>query len=220
LSVKGLFMNEGESSGTDDDLQRLREAGPGALAALYARYRERLRRMVDLRLDARLRSRLDASDILQEAFLDVTRDLPAYLDRPDIPPFLWMRIHVGRRLSLAHRRHLGTRARDAGLEIALNHQAIPGASSVGLALMLLGRDTSPSRAAQRAERVVLVQEALNGLEPIDREILALRHFEQLSRAEAAAALGIDPATGAKRYFRALTRLKAVLAMLPDGLEGL
>lgn len=216
----GTPASDDAPSETDRIIERLRAATPGALAALFDSYRDRLRRMVDLRIDSRLRSRLDASDILQEAYLDVSRDLAAYLAEPKIRPFLWLRLHVGRRLAIAHRRHLGTRMRDAGLEISLYHQAMPGASSAGLAMMLLGRHTSPSDAAQRAERLVRVRDALNGLEPIDREILALRHFEQLSRSEAAAALGIDPATGAKRYFRALKRLKDVLATLPDGLEGL
>lgn len=216
----GTSADDRVSGEPDAIIARLRAAAPGALAALFNLYRDRLRRMIDLRIDPRLRSRLDASDILQEAYLDVSRDLDSYLADPKIRPFLWMRIHVGRRLAIAHRQHLGTRMRDAGLEISLNHHAIPEASSAGLALMLIGRHTSPSQAAQRAERLMRVRDALNGLEPLDREILALRHFEQLSRAEAAAALGIDPETGAKRYFRALKRLKDVLATLPDGLEGL
>jgi RNA polymerase sigma-70 factor (ECF subfamily) len=175
--------------------------------------------MVELRIDPRLRSRLDASDILQEAYLDLSRDFPSYLASPELRPFLWMRLHVGRNLAIAHRRHLGARMRDAGLEISLyHHQEYPGASSVGLAHMLLGRDTSPSQAAQRAERLAMVQKALNDLEPIDREILALRHFEHLSRSEAAAILGIDPTTGAKRYYRALLRLREILTTIPDGLE--
>jgi RNA polymerase sigma-70 factor (ECF subfamily) len=86
--------------------------------------------------------------------------------------------------------------------------------------MILGRHTSPTQAAQRAERMVRVQEALNGLEPTDREILALRHFEELGRAEAAEVLGISQDAGAKRYFRALKRLKDVLSALPGGWESL
>jgi len=212
-------MSELASSGQDQDLAFLHVGDSEALAELFNRYRERLRRMVELRIDARVRSRLDAADILQEAFLDLSHDLPAYLAGPELRPFLWMRLHVSRRLAIAHRQHLGTRMRDASLEISLYHHAIPGASSVGLALMLLGRDTSPSQAAQRAERLAMVQEALNGLEPIDREILALRHFEQLSRSEAAAVLGIDPTTGAKRYFRALTRLREILSTSQHDFEG-
>ena len=110
--------------------------------------------------------------------------------------------------------------RDAGREVSLYHQALPQASTAALASMLLGRDTSPTHAAQRAEKLLRVQEALNSLEPADREILALRHFEQLNRGEAAQALGITEEAGAKRYIRALKRIKDFLARMPGGLEGL
>jgi RNA polymerase sigma-70 factor (ECF subfamily) len=203
-----------------DPLDRLRGGDRGALAAFFEQHRDRLRRMVELRLDARLRSRLDASDVVQEAFLDVARDLDAYLADPKFPPLLWLRMHVGRRLTTMHRQHLGTKMRDARLEISLYQGALPEASSAALASMLLGRQTSPTQAAQRAERLLRVQEALNSLDPIDREVLALRHFEQLGRAETAQVLGITQEAGAKRYFRALKRLKDVLATLPGGWEGL
>jgi RNA polymerase sigma-70 factor (ECF subfamily) len=203
-----------------DIYEQLRGGGRGALAALFNRYRDRLRRMVMLRMDDRLRARVDASDVLQEAYLDVERDLDAYLADPRLPPLLWLRIHVGRRLAQVHRQHVGTQMRDAGLEISLYRGALPEASSAALASMLLGRLTSPTEAARRAERLLQVQEALNSLDPIDREVLALRHFEQLGRAEAAQVLGITQEAGAKRYFRALKRLKDVLATMPGGLEGL
>ena len=203
-----------------DLIGRLRAGDRPALAELFDRHRERLRRMVDLRMDHRLRARLDASDVLQEAYLDVARDLDAYLADPVLSPLLWLRLHVGRRLTTLHRQHLGTRMRDAALEISLYRDALPEASSAALASMLLGRQTSPTQAAQRAERLLRVQEALNTLDPIDREILALRHFEQLGRAEAAGALGISQEAGAKRYYRALKRLKDVLATMPGGGEGL
>jgi RNA polymerase sigma-70 factor (ECF subfamily) len=170
-------------------------------------------------MDPRLRARVDASDVLQEAYLDLARDLDAYRAEPKLPPLLWMRLHVGRRLTTLHRQHLGTRMRDAGLEVSLYREALPQASSAALASMLLGRQTSPTQAAQRAERLLRVQEALNALDPIDREVLALRHFEQLDRAETAEVLGISPEAGAKRYFRALKRLKEVLASMPGGCEG-
>jgi RNA polymerase sigma-70 factor (ECF subfamily) len=204
----------------NDSIEQLSAGDRRSLAALFARHRERLRRMVELRLDPRLRARLDASDVVQDAFLDVDRDLEAYLADPRLPPLLWLRLHVGRRLTTLHRQHLGTKMRDAGLEISLYHEAMPEASSAALASMLLGRYTTPTQAAQRAERLLRVQEALNSLDPIDREVLALRHFEQLGRSEAAAVLGITHEAGAKRYFRALKRLKDVLATLPGGWEGL
>src|SRR3954467_2244156 len=205
---------------TTELIERLRGGDRRALATLFDRYRDRLRRMVELRIDARVRARLDASDVLQEAFLDVNRDLDAYLADPKLPPLLWLRLHVGRRLTTLHRQHLGTRMRDAGREISLYRDALPEASSAALASMLLGKHTSPTQAAQRAERLLRVQEALNTLDTIDREVLALRHFEQLSRAEAAEVLGISPEAGAKRYFRALKRLKEVLASMPGGWEGI
>ena len=102
-----------------DPIDRLRGGDRGALAGLFDEHRERLRRMVELRIDARLRARIDASDVLQEAFLDVSNDLDAYLADPKLPPLLWLRLHVGRRLTTLHRQHLGTKMRDAGLEISL-----------------------------------------------------------------------------------------------------
>jgi RNA polymerase sigma-70 factor (ECF subfamily) len=201
-------------------LNRLRTGDRRALAELFDQNRDRLRRMVELRMDPRLRARLDASDVLQEAYLELAGDLEAYLADLKLKPLLWMRLHIGRRLATLHRRHLGTPMRDAGLEVSLYREALPEASSAALASMLLGRHTSPTQAARRAERLFRVQEALNTLDPIDREVLALRHFEQLSRAETAEVLGISPETGAKRYFRALKRLKAVLATMPGGWEGI
>ncbi len=130
-----------------DPIDRLRGGDRAALAALFDEHRDRLRRMVDLRLDARLRARLDASDVLQDAYLDVAHDLDAYLADPKLPPLLWLRLHVGRRLATLHRKHLGTKMRDAGLEISLYQGALPEASSAALASMLLGRHTSPTQAA-------------------------------------------------------------------------
>jgi RNA polymerase sigma-70 factor (ECF subfamily) len=201
-------------------INRLRAGDRQALGELFHCYRERLRRMVELRMDCRLRTRLDASDVLQEAYLDLASDLDAYRADAKLQPLLWMRLHVGRRLTMLHRRHLGAQLRDAGLEISLYREALPQASSAALASMLLGRHTSPTQAAQRAERLLRVQEALNTLDPIDREVLALKHFEELSRAETAEVLGISPEAAAKRYFRALKRLKEVLASMPGGWEGI
>jgi RNA polymerase sigma-70 factor (ECF subfamily) len=201
-------------------ISRLRAGDRQALGDLFHCYRERLGRMVELRMDPRLRTRLDASDVLQEAYLELARDLDAYRADLKLSPLLWMRLHVGRRLTTLHRRHLGAQMRDAGLEISLYREALPQASSAALASMLLGRHTSPTQAAQRAERLLRIQEALNTLDSIDREVLALKHFEELSRAETAEVLSISPEAAAKRYFRALKRLKEVLASMPGGWEGI
>ena len=209
-----------DSSETGQLFGRARAGDRLALSELLERHRDRLRRMVDLRLDWRLRGRLDPSDVVQEAYLDVARRLDDYLRDPKLPPFLWLRLIVGERLTNLHRHHLGFKMRDAGREVSLYREALPEASSAALASMLLGRHTSPTQAALRAERMLRVQEALNRLDPIDREVLALRHFEQLNRAETAQVLGISEEAGAKRYIRALKRLKDILAKLPGGLEGL
>ncbi len=204
---------------SDPLIERLRAGDKRALVELFQHHRDRLRRMVQLRMDWRLQSRLDASDVLQEAFLDVASRLDDYLREPKLPPFLWLRMCVGEELINIHRRHLGTKRRDAGREISLQRRAGPEASSAALASMLLGENTSPTQAAVRAERLMAVQEALAALEPIDREIVALRHFEQLSRAETAQVLGIREEAAAKRYIRAIQRLKARLAESPWGTEA-
>ena len=208
-----------DQTNTELLLERLRAGDRQALTDLFQRNRNRLRRMVELRMDTRLQGRVDASDVLQDAFLDAATYLDAYLRAPDFPPFLWLRCVVSQRLGIYHRRHCGTKMRDVAQEVSLYRNALPQASSAALASMLLGRLTSPSNAAIRAEQVLRVQEALNALDPIDREVIALRQFEELSRAEAAAVLEITEEAAAKRYMRALRRLKAVLAAQPDGRDG-
>jgi RNA polymerase sigma-70 factor (ECF subfamily) len=148
--------------------------------------------------------------VLQDAYLHASRILADYLKNPAIPFYLWLRSIAGQRMAILHRHHLGVLGRQAGREVSLYQGALPEASSAALAAQLLGRDTRPSEAAQRAERAIQLQDALNGLEPIDREILALRHFEQLSNAEAARLLGLRESAASKRYTRALRHLKDLL----------
>jgi RNA polymerase sigma-70 factor (ECF subfamily) len=208
------------SSDTIRLIERLRAGDRQALNEFFTRHRGRLRRMVEMRMDWRLQARLDASDVIQEAFLEAVTRLDEFLRDPALPLFLWLRLMVGERLTRLHRHHLGTRMRDAGREVALYRQALPAASSAALAAQLLGKHTSPTQAAVRAERMLRLQEALNTLDPLDREILSLRHFEELTRVEAAKVLDIEEGAAAKRYVRALKRLKIILAALPGGLEGL
>ena len=174
-------------------------------------YRERLRRMVQLRLDRRVAARVDPSDVLQDAFMDASQQLDQYVARPPMPLFLWLRFLTGQRLMAIHRQHLGAQKRDARQEVALNRPAMPEADSLSLSCGLLGQVTSPSMAAFRGELQVRLQETVDRLDPLDREILALRHYEELTNQEAAWELGITPAAASKRYIRALERLKAVLA---------
>jgi RNA polymerase sigma-70 factor, ECF subfamily len=201
-------------------LSRAVAGDPDAWRGLFDRDRDRLRRMVALRLDRRLQGRIDPSDVIQEAQIEAITRLPEYLRESNLPFFLWLRLIVGQRLKVLHRRHLGTRIRDADREIGLYHGDLPEAMSAVLAARLLGHLTKPSEAAVRAERKIRIQSALDAMDGLDREILALRHFEQLSNGEVARALGLSKSAASKRYVRALLRLKEILAAGRGGLSEL
>jgi RNA polymerase sigma-70 factor (ECF subfamily) len=198
------------SEGLEELERRLRRGDATAAGELFALHRDRLRRMVGLRLDRRLQGRLDASDVLQEAFLDVQQKAADFGEK-GMPAYLWLRLVVAERLLALHRRHLGAKIRDAGQEVSLYRGGLPAASTHSLANLLLGRMTSPSEAAVRAERQVRLQDALNQMDALDREVLALRHFEELSNGETAAVLGLSKSAASNRYVRALKRLRDVLS---------
>lgn len=183
---------------------------------LLTEHRPRLRRMVSLRMDRRLQGRIDPSDVIQESLVDAAKRLPEYAQNPPLPFFLWLRFLTGQRLMEQHRRHL-VKVRDAGREISLYRGAFPETTTADLAAHFLGKLSSPSQVAIRIEQKLRLQEALNALEPLDREVLALRHFEQLSNNEAAEVLGLDKSAASKRYTRALVRLKDVLMSMPGSL---
>jgi RNA polymerase sigma-70 factor (ECF subfamily) len=211
---------DSNSSGTLRLLRQAEEGDQQAWSEMLAKHYDRLLRMVALRLDQRLQGRIDAEDVVQEAWLEASTHLAEYLEQPTMPFFLWLRGITGNVLLTVHRRHLGTQKRNAGQEVALYRGSLPGASSAALAAQLLGKDTRPSEAAIRAERKILLQQALNLMDPIDREVLALRHFEQLTTPEVAQVLEITKKAAAKRYIRALKRLKEILLNLPGGMgEG-
>lgn len=199
---------------TEDLLQRAKDGDASALGVLFEHYRDRLRKMVRLRLDRRVAGRLDPSDVLQDAYLDVTQRFPEYITAPAVPFYVWLRALTGQRLIDLHRRHLGAKMRDAGQEISLCTGAWPQASSASLAQQLLAGLTSPTQAAIRSEMQLRLQESLNGMDPIDREVVVLRHFEELNNLDTAAVLGIEPSAASKRYLRAIRRLKAILDQVP------
>jgi RNA polymerase sigma-70 factor (ECF subfamily) len=200
-------------------LDAARNGDEGALAALVERHRDRLERMIRLRMDRRLQGRVDPADIVQDAYLAVRGKFSQYSADPRLPFFLWLRLEVGQKLVDVHRFHLGTQMRDAGQEVSLYRGALPQVTSLSLAEHLLGKLTTASRTAMRLELKLRVQEALNSMDPHDREVLILRHFEELSNAEAAQVLGIKPSAAVNRYVRALKRLKGVFEKMPGGIEG-
>jgi RNA polymerase sigma-70 factor, ECF subfamily len=200
-----------------DEIELLSLAAAGdeeAARELYSHYRVRLKRMVHLRLSRRLQGRVDDSDVLQESYLEISKRLPEYVRDPKLPFFLWLRHMTGLKLKEVHRRHLGTQSRDADREISLHRGGLPEADSISLAAQLLGHLTTPSQAAMKAEVRLLVQDALTSMDPIDREVLALKHFEQLSTSEIAEVLGLSKAGAGSRYLRAIKRLKEILSSIP------
>jgi RNA polymerase sigma-70 factor (ECF subfamily) len=211
-------MSDEDARDDDDLLRRLDLADERALVELFARHRERLRRMVRLRLDRRLQGRIDSSDVLQEAHLEVARRAREYLEQRTMPPYLWFRFLTGQALLGLHRHHFGARMRDPAQEVSLRPQGPPQATSVSLAEMLLGRLTSPTLAARRAEMQLRLQGVLDTMEPLDREVVALRHFEELSNGEVAQVLGLSKTAASNRYLRALGRLRKMLEEIPGFLD--
>lgn len=206
---------------TDEELLTAASNGDeGALATLVERHRHRLECMVRLRMDQRLQGRVDPSDVVQDAYLAVRGKFSQYCADRSLPFFLWLRLEVGQKLVDVHRFHLGSQMRDAGQEVSLHHGALPQVTSLSLAEHLLGKLTTASRAAMRVELKLRVQEALNSMDPQDREVLILRHFEELSNAETARVLGIKPSAAVNRYVRALKRLRDVFQGMPGGIEGI
>jgi len=195
--------------GTDTDLARRLEGGDlHALAEAFDLHRQRLRCLVRFRLADRLRGRIDPDDVLQDAYLAAAQRI-AHFGRTETPsPFIWLRMIVIQTLADLHRRHLGAKMRDGGREIAVPDGA--DATSASMVITLMGHFTSPIHAAARAERAELVRQAVEAMDSIDREVLALRHFEELTNQETAEVLGIQTKAASIRYVRALRRLKEIL----------
>jgi len=202
-----------DSAVTTDLLNRAGTGDNQALTDLFARHQPRLRQMVRLRLDRRLQGRINPSEILREAYNDLARRLPEYTRDRTLPFFLWLRSLAGQKLMDLHRRHLGSATENTGQEVSLYRGALPQASSASLAAHLLGRLASSSQASRRVEMQTRLQDVLNGMDSLDREILTLRHFEMLDNDETAAVLGISSSEASNGFIRALKRLKDTLASL-------
>lgn len=208
-----------QSSETDTLLTQALAGDTASLNRLLSRDRERLTRAISLRLNSRLQGRVDASDIVQEACFEASKRLVEFARDRQTTFYVWLRFLAGQKLVDACRRHLGAQQRDAGREISLHSGPLPTVSSLSLAEQLMGRHSSPSQAAIRAELRLRVQEALNQMDPIDREVLALRHFEQLNNVETAQILGLSESGATARYLRALKRLGLLLGELGSPAAG-
>ena len=207
-----------DSALNDELVARLRQGDDDAFVELFARYRGRLKQLLHFRMDRRLQGREDASDVLQEVYIDAHQRLPHYLKKPELSFYVWLRQLTTQRMIDIHRRHLKAEKRDVKQEVSIHRAGAP-ATSASMASLLVARLATPSQLMMRAELIALVEIALEKMDPVDREILALRHFEELRNSEVAEVLGLKEAAASNRYVRALVRLRDALEQLPEFLEG-
>lgn len=205
-------------TGTPDDERRmLSEGGQTALASLFSIHQNRLERIVSFRLDPRIRGRIDAADVLQEAFLKVAERLPEFLESSEVSFFVWLRQQTLQTLVDVQRRQFRKKC-DVGREIRFASTETSDGTSVSIAQFLIDQLTSPSQAMVNAEEMQWLQDALNSMNEVDREVLALRHFEQLGNNQVAEILGLTPTAASNRYLRAAARLSEILQRLNSGLH--
>ena len=184
----------------------MRAGNEEALAEVFSQFRERLRQIIRFRLDYRLAGRVSDSDVLQETYLAAAKRLQHFCQQDDMPAFLWLRLVVNQQLIDLHRQHLQAEMRDVRKEVSLAHQGTSPHTSLAIAARLVGSQTSVSEIVSRGESIERLEIALNTMDSIDREVIALRHFEELSNVETAKVLGIESSAASKRYVRAMSRL--------------
>ncbi len=205
------------SAGADDTVElvhRIKAGDQQAFADLFLIFRPRLWRFINLRLHPQLRGRVDPDDVLQEFWLRAVSRMDYFPDSASPAGFIWFRMILTQTLIELQRRHLGAEKRSANRERSLHGGSNSDSTSALLGIQLSGQFTTPSAAFIRAELASQLEAALQGLDDIDREVLALRHFEELTNAETAMALNLSVAAASKRYIRALQRLKGVLELIP------
>jgi RNA polymerase sigma-70 factor (ECF subfamily) len=195
-----------DSEETNRLLQQIGRGENEAFNRLFARHRDLLRRVVELRLDVRVRARVDPSDVVQETYLEAFRRLPDFIKRAPMPFRLWLRMTAQERAQMANRQHLGASRRAVGRELPLPEQ-----SAVQLATQMHAPGPTPSQQVSQGERARLVRQAVANLPDMDREVLLMRTFEGLPYGEIACVLGIDQAAARKRHGRALLRLHDLLS---------
>lgn len=196
-------------------LKQLSSDREEALAKYFSIVRDRLARVVAFRLDYRLSGRVSESDVLQDTYVRAAQRIESYLDKPDMPFFVWLRLEANQRLHEIHRQHFGAEKRDIRREVNLSQKPSANQTSLALAAHLVAQMTSASQIIERAEQINKLERTLNEMNELDREVIALRHFEELSNLETAEILKIEPAAASKRYIRALKRLKEIMDSLKD-----
>ena len=198
-------------------VEDLRSGREEALAKYFSMFRSRLEKVVRFRLDYRLKGRVSESDILQETYVRAAQRLESFLAKPTMPFFVWLRLETQQHLLDVYRKHFEASKRDVRKEISFNRPAHgqSGDTSLALAAHLVAQLTSVSQLIEKSRQIALIEDSLNEMSELDREVIALRHFEELSNIETAEVLGIEPSAASKRYLRALKRLRELLELLPD-----
>ena len=190
-------------------LDLARGGDQAAFEELFQRHRGKLLRAIALRMDRRVAARVDASDVLQDAYLEAFKRLPAYLHQQGMPFYLWLYWIAREKVLGLHRRHLGAQKRAVTYEAPL----LPADSSAEFVSVIAGRGPSPSQELAKAELAEKLRLALGQLDEDERELIVWRHFEQLSARDTAHLLQITEAAASKRYIRAVERLRAILVDL-------
>jgi len=208
-------MTEPSNDIADQLIAKMRGGNEEALGEVFSHYRERLRRIIRFRLDYRIAGRISDSDVLQETYIAAAKRLDHFSNLEEMPPFLWLRLLIGQQLVDLHRQHLQAGMRDVRKEVSIQQSVPSPHTSMAIAAQLVGRATAVSELVSRAEQIERLESTLNEMDPIDREVIALRHFEELSNKEAAKVLEIDSAAASKRYVRAMGRLGELMATLGD-----
>ena len=209
-----MGTNDSPADHQDDLERRIRNGDENAMAEAFEIYRERLRRIIATRLDRNLKGRVDPSDVLQEAFIDMAKRLPNFSKRTEpMTVFVWMRLVATESIINTHRRHLAVEKRDARREQRLRVRQ-QSATSVCLAENMLAHYSSAGNKVLRGELKKLLMATLHSMDPVDQEIIVMRNFEDLTNVEAAEALGLSQNGASSRYVRAMARLHAELKSIP------
>ena len=208
------------SIGVKNELtKQMRQGSKDALATIFASYRERLRRIIQFRIDCRITARVSDSDILQDTYIAAAKRLPHFSQQTEMSAFLWLRLLVKQQLVDIHRQHLKAEKRDARKEMGLEPSQVSAQTSMALAVQLAGSITAASEVVARAETIALLESSLNEMDETDREVIALRHFEELTNIETACVLKLQPSAASKRYLRAMSRLSKLMSEFEESQQG-
>lgn len=197
----------------EDLEQQLSDGDTTVFGELFTIHRPRLWQIIHFRLSDKIRGRVDTDDVVQEVYLEAETRLKHFVDGDFPSLFLWLRLVLAQTLSKVHRTHLGTKSRSVLREANIAGSGLWSNTSLCLSQRFMAHLTSPSELAVKGELIGEVRKAINAMSEVDQEVLALRHFEELTNQEVAIELGIQPKAASIRYMRALERLRGVLELI-------